>query len=324
MIPLQQAILHFPGIGTAKAKWLHDAGIVCWNDFLTHEPPDSLKKQWPGLQEFAEQNIQAEKNNDIQFFIDRLEVQDRWRLLQRFWNLCHFIDIETSGMDCDAHITVISVWNGQELKLFLNGENLDDFPEYALAIPFAVTFNGSTFDVPVIKRYFNLPDFPVPHVDLRWVCNRCNLSGGLKAIERQLDVKRPQDVDGTDGMDAIVLWNDWNNTKNTDAKAHLLRYCAADTIALQHVTAKVINHQASDAWRVHANVTNAWDCLQKTVPPPETTFTSTTNKPHIQDNLRHTEVQMAATDLKPETLGANQLSELQHRLKAFLNRKRAH
>ena len=45
-----------------------------------------------------------------------------------------------------------------------------------------VTFNGSVFDLPLLKRHFSdiIPD--IPHIDLRFLCAKLGLKGSLKDI----------------------------------------------------------------------------------------------------------------------------------------------
>ena len=91
----------------------------------------------------------------------------------------------------------------------LAGRDLELFPALAREWTVLVTFNGLSFDVPILRRAF--PDWTPPeaHVDLRHVLARLGHDGGLKAIERRLamlNLKRPAHLDGIDGWDACSLY----------------------------------------------------------------------------------------------------------------------
>lgn len=301
--PLRQAFTHFPNIGPARLKMLREAGIRCWEDIGPFPPPelDNWISFWPPLYQTALDCREADAADDIQFFIDCLAPQDRWRLLHKHWSQCAFLDIETGGLDFEADITVISVFHQHRVHLFVKDENLDDFPDYLLTLPFIATYNGSTFDIPKITRYFNLPPLPVPHVDLRWLCHRLDLTGGLKPIEQMLGIVRPQDLQGTDGNDAIMLWQQWLSRHDDMARYRLLKYCAADTLSLQLVTDQILERNGCPVADRPAQAA-IWAVLEQ-IPKP---------------------LQSAAPPSAPADEDAQDmsLSSLQGRLKALLNRKK--
>lgn len=318
-LQLQQALRHLPAIGPVRLEALRQLGVSSWTDLL--QAPDSLLRQTlpanaiPIIRREAQRDLDAAARGDIAHFIDRLHVADRWRLLLRHWPQCVFLDIETAGLERDADITVIACWNGTQLRLFVNGENLDDFPDFLLDAQLLVTFNGSTFDLPIIRQTFALPaDLLPPHVDLRWICRRCDLTGGLKAIEQTLGLKRPHDLVGTDGQEAIDLWQRWNAHHDTRARTHLLRYCAADTIALRHVAAAVLHQTANQDQepdhdrdtRFDVSPDDDWRTLERQLPAPPMTAAATTT-------TTTTTRAADAPSLLPPSLRA--------RLQAFLARK---
>jgi uncharacterized protein YprB with RNaseH-like and TPR domain len=67
------------------------------------------------------------------------------------------------------------------------------------------TYNGHCFDLPIIRNQLGL-DLRSRYEsrDLRWICQRLGITGGQKAIEQQIGVRRQ--LSGLDGRDAIVLW----------------------------------------------------------------------------------------------------------------------
>jgi len=294
----RQAFRHFPGIGEKRLQKLREAGILRWEDFPEQCPASlsCLAKQWGRLYDFAQENLLAAKQRNWNFFAENLVSQDRWRLLAAAWEQAVYLDIETSGVDYQAEVTVISCWDGQQLRLFVRNENLDDFLEYAETVPLFATFNGSLFDIPVLERCFHVPEIsPAAHLDLRWVCRQAGLEHGLKSIEGQLGIRRPADLQECDGQEAVWLWQRWQSQGHAAARNKLLRYCAADTIALQAVAAKVLGryqitapHLTSpdDLWSVLnrqippiADVQPPQPEMPRKVSPPEETFPNTFNDP---------------------------------------------
>jgi uncharacterized protein YprB with RNaseH-like and TPR domain len=96
-----------------------------------------------------------------------------------------------------------------------------------------VTFNGTTFDLPLLLGQY--PDLPLdqPHLDLCVLGRRLGYRGGLKAIERQLGISRMNELDGLSGDDAIRCWNRWRHRRDLEARALLLRYNEADCVNLE-------------------------------------------------------------------------------------------
>ncbi|MBR6057791.1 MAG: ribonuclease H-like domain-containing protein [Victivallales bacterium] len=303
--PLRQAFTHFPNIGPVRLKMLLEAGIRSWEDIGPFPPPElhAWNAFWPPIYQTAIECREADAANDIQFFIEHLAPQDRWRLLHKHWPQCAFLDIETSGLDFDADITVISVFYQHQVQLFVKDENIDDFPDFLLTLPFIVTYNGSTFDIPKITRFFNLPPLPVPHIDLRWLCQRLDLTGGLKPIEQMLGIIRPQDLQGTDGDDAIQLWQQWQAFHAPHARYLLMKYCAADTLSLELVTDRILEQHGFPV-AARPQQAQIWSALEQISKP---------DRPAVEPSA-----------VQPVQEEQTTIASLQNRLKDFLNKKRHH
>jgi uncharacterized protein YprB with RNaseH-like and TPR domain len=94
-----------------------------------------------------------------------------------------------------------------------------------------VTFNGSSFDLPIIRKrlYANLQrDFE--HCDLLYICRRRGLRGGLKRVETLLGIART--TAGISGWDAPRLWNRYETTGDRAALDLLLQYNREDVVNL--------------------------------------------------------------------------------------------
>lgn len=105
----------------------------------------------------------------------------------------------------------------------------DELAQYDLL----VTFNGASFDLPVLLATFQ--DLPLnqPHIDICCLGRQLGYRGGLKAIERQLGIQRSSELQGMSGDDAVRLWNRWRHTRDEGARARLLAYNEADCVNLQ-------------------------------------------------------------------------------------------
>jgi len=124
--------------------------------------------------------------------------------------------------------------NGRTTTL-VNGVDLDgdSLSEALKGTKLLVTFNGRSFDIPLLDFNFPFSVPRVPHFDLRHGCARIGLRGGLKRIERVLGIARPQEVDYVTGEQAAYLWKLWERKGNENALGLLCRYNEEDTKNLE-------------------------------------------------------------------------------------------
>jgi uncharacterized protein YprB with RNaseH-like and TPR domain len=91
-------------------------------------------------------------------------------------------------------------------RVYLRGRDLQAFPEATAGWKVIVTFNGASFDLPILRRAFPGWRPPLAHVDLRHLWWRLGHRGGLKLLEKEVGVGRPDHLDGVDGWEAVRLW----------------------------------------------------------------------------------------------------------------------
>jgi uncharacterized protein YprB with RNaseH-like and TPR domain len=229
---LKNTFIHIQGIGTKTEKSLWLKGIRKWGDFLKHSDTIISAGRDPFVSAQIEDSI---KNiNDIRFFNDRLPASDSWRLFDEFKDRAVYLDIETSGTDYLGidEITVIGLYDGGQIHTFVNGRNMEDFEEAISIYDLVITFNGSCFDLPFIRRYFPGISLPPGHIDLRFFLKKLGFKGGLKAIEKEFGIGRDSAIDGMDGFEAIRLWNafKWGDNRALDL---LIQYNRADIVNLE-------------------------------------------------------------------------------------------
>src|SRR5262249_8317964 len=133
---------------------------------------------------------------------------EQWRAFSSFQKKVAYLDIETTGGMDPLSLTVVGMYDGIRLRQFIRGDNLDEFPQAIADTQMIVTFFGTGFDLPFLRRAFRM-EFPQLHVDLCYLLKRLGHSGGLKKVERSLGLHRSKETDGLDGMDAVRLWREY-------------------------------------------------------------------------------------------------------------------
>lgn len=238
---IESAFLQFKGVGEKTCTILKDCGIKNWYDFLNHKEKLPLSQnRIQSIEKEIHNYLRALEKDDIEFLVNQFKGPDQWRILARYFESLSYFDIETSGLNYDSYITLIVCYHKGRLYQFVKNENLEEFLDLLTEVELLVSFNGASFDVPWIRNYFHIPTLPCPHIDLRWICKRIGLEGGLKFIEKNLEIKRPYDLIGVDGFEAVLLWDKWDYWSDEDAKEKLIRYCSADVLSLKVVASKVL------------------------------------------------------------------------------------
>jgi uncharacterized protein len=228
---IENTFIHIQGIGPGTEKGIWQQGIKDWDGFLSHRGTVTSQKK----DALIRMELEASRQNrhNIGYFADRLPVSETWRLFGAFKKRAAYLDIETSGeMTGNDLITVIGLYDGEEVHSFINGRNLQAFEAAVSAFDLLITFNGAGFDLPIIRRHFPGISLPPGHIDLRFLLNRLGYRGGLKRIEKTLGISRDSSIDGMDGLDAIRLWNAYT-WGDRDALDLLIRYNAADILNLK-------------------------------------------------------------------------------------------
>ena len=204
---LTSTFIHVQGIGYTTERRIWDMGALTWERFLEMRPELKLSEGKKSLiLSTVEESVLRLADRDYAYFADVLAPRDHWRALSEFGGELAYLDIETTGCGYDDQITVIGLYDGYDMRSFVRGINLDEFPEAMSRFKMLVTFFGSGFDLPMIRRTFPRLRVDQLHVDLCFLLKRIGLSGGLKKIEGQLGINRRPETEGLDGLDAVRLW----------------------------------------------------------------------------------------------------------------------
>ena len=259
LTPIERTFCHIPGIGIRRERALWESGVLDWNALA-----DAAHSRFPSsageITRLCEKSRAAFDGGDWRFF-SSLPRGASWRLFSSFDGPTGYLDIETTSVSIeDAFITVIGLYTADTVYCFMsNFEDLDGAPpvtpgEHRIVIaPIhrfeevfgtlkkVVTFNGTTFDLPIIRNWFPLLDYDsVIHLDLKFALRSLGIRGGLKKLEKIFGIERPEKLDGLNGRDAVNLWLRFRQRADQKALATLLDYNIQDILNLEPLTRWVI------------------------------------------------------------------------------------
>ena len=147
-----------------------------------------------------------------------------------------YLDIETDRKGDMCVIGIFLEYNGfvQLYGKDITTNNVEMIMKNANTV---VTFNGDSFDIPMIKKYLDL-DLKVTHdsLDLFKVKKGLGIKGGLKELEKMFGIKRK--TEGVNGYQAMLLWERYirrgrvGEKDRLDALNLLLEYNKEDVLNL--------------------------------------------------------------------------------------------
>jgi hypothetical protein len=201
------------------------------------------------------------------YFADRLQTNQHWRLFPEFRSSTAYLDIETTGLGYGAFITTIAVYDGKSIYHYVKDVNLCDFARDIKRYSLLVTYNGKCFDLPFIERQFGIR-MDQAHIDLRYVLKSLGYTGGLKGCEKSFGIDRDE-LSGVDGFFAVLLWHDFVKNRNPRALETLLAYNIQDVVNLETLLVLAYNLKLKE--------TPFHDALRLSLPaPPELPFRADT------------------------------------------------
>ncbi|MEA3430746.1 MAG: ribonuclease H-like domain-containing protein [Nanoarchaeota archaeon] len=204
---LKSTFVHIPRVSRDFEKRLWTSNILDWDGFLNSSNTELNNSKRQIITEHVLKSMQALENQDFDFFLENIPSNQHWRLYPELKDNCCFLDIETTGLSKRRDdVTVIGLYNGNESKIYVKGQNLDEFQNEIKKYKMIITYNGKCFDVPFLKAKFPEVDFNKFHIDLRFVMREIGYSGGLKYIEKAVGIKRNDELQDIDGFEAVRLW----------------------------------------------------------------------------------------------------------------------
>jgi uncharacterized protein YprB with RNaseH-like and TPR domain len=229
---LESTFRILPGIGPSRERELWAKGFVRWGDLpaegaiLSPRIDDRLRAAVAEARELW-------ARGDVEALAARLPLSVRWRLWPAFEARTCFLDIECDGRG--ETVTVVGVFDAEGPHAFVHGVNLEvaALNEVLARSAIVVTFNGTSFDLPVLRRAFPEIALPPVHVDLLHLWRRLGERGGLKTLEKRMGLPRPGTVEGLDGFAAVRLWQRWELDRDGEALRRIVEYNLYDCIQLR-------------------------------------------------------------------------------------------
>jgi uncharacterized protein len=218
------------GIGPWRERELWANHIETWGDFETQA------RQQTVISKTIDQSLLAAIEHcrssmlDIVTLSSAIAAREHWRLYRHFESTTAFIDLEA---DAERSPTVLGLLDAQGVASFRRDLQFQGAENRLAQSKIWVTFNGGAFDLPILDKLFPHLARPLAHIDVKVLLAKLKLTGGLKQIELNLNLGRPEHVRNLDGRSAIALWNDWSLATNRLALQRLVEYNLYDTVNLK-------------------------------------------------------------------------------------------
>jgi hypothetical protein len=228
------------GIGEKLERRLWGEGLLTWEDFLSSPAPEFISPERKGQFDAVLSDCLRElSTRNSKYFRGVVKGREHWRLFDSFRGEAVCLDIETNGFQPDSggYVTMVGLYDGFDYKCLVRGNGLtpDDLLREVSGYKYLITFFGSGFDLPFIKRSLGV-DIDQPHFDLCFGARRLGLRGGLKKLEARMGFRRDEAVSGMDGYDAVLLWEKFRRGSE-EALDLLVRYNREDTVNLMGIAA---------------------------------------------------------------------------------------
>ena len=230
-------------ITAAKEKKIWEQGILSWNDFLKSGKISGIsaaaKRYYD--RKIVEARQQLYEGNSG-YFASVMPQIEHWRLYDFFKEEAVYLDIETDSLSDNCDVTMVGLFDGYDTKTMIRRMNLDwqmlrrELEKYKIV----VSFNGSVFDLPFIRKRYGEVIPQLPHFDLRFGCSKIGLNGGLKTVEKELGIRRSNSVvEGMYGGDAAQLYRMWRGSGDEYYLRLLVEYNEEDVINLKKIAGHV-------------------------------------------------------------------------------------
>src|SRR3989338_6860857 len=231
---IKNSFIFLPKVSHTKEQSIWQQGINGWDDFLNTKNVAGISPKIKGYYDLCLTRAKKELQEDNALhFYERMPNVEAWRLYEYFKEQTCFLDIETVGYN--GYITIVGLYDGYDTKIMVKDINLnmkvlkEELAKYKLLI----TFNGSSFDLPCLNRYYPGCVPKTAHIDLRHACKKIGLTGGLKMIEQQVGIKRPEHLKAIGGDQTIDLWRAYKASGDKEYLDLLVQYNEEDIINLK-------------------------------------------------------------------------------------------
>ncbi|WP_227357071.1 ribonuclease H-like domain-containing protein [Haladaptatus salinisoli] len=244
---IENSFIPVRGVGEKTERKLWRNGVTHWDEF---DPSFVGSKTGDRIESFIATASEQLDDGNSRFFASEFPSGESWRLYENFRPNTCFFDIETTGLSHHSSVvTTVSLHRDGETKTLVRGDDLtrDALRRELDGADLLVSFNGKRFDQPFLEYEFDL-SFDTPHVDLMYPCKRLGLTGGLSAVESELEIGRGgMDISGED---AVRLWYRYE-AGDEGALDTLVRYNQYDTRNLETILDHVCDTLHEDVFARH-------------------------------------------------------------------------
>ncbi len=234
---LTSTFVHCRGVGSQTEQSLWRQGATHWDTYLDDVDRWQVHpSRRASLELGLDKSQRALDAGEFQYFGLTLPPSERWRSYPEFRDGIGYLDIETDGGVEAESITMVGLYFEHKFQVFIKGENLGSFPDAVERCSVLVTYFGTGFDIPMLKKAFPQLPFDQIHIDLCPTLRRLGLRGGLKSVEEQLGISRASETQGLSGWDAVHLWRQYLRG-NDGALDTLIAYNREDCVNLEFLMA---------------------------------------------------------------------------------------
>lgn len=246
---IDRSFIMLPGVGIETERRIWTQGVNSWEQFISSPHLAGISDiRLSQLQSQAREISGSVSERNIKRLTELLPPSEHWRLLEGWNDRYACLDIEIARLSNKLCPVILSVLRGETCTTLVRGDGLywSAFDELLRGADFLVTFNGSSFDLPLLERH-GYSIGRIVHLDLRRFCHRVELNGGLKSIEEQLDIQRSRELEFSTSEQVSYLWQLWESKGSKNALDLLIAYNRRDTCSLS-VIAKEIYRRYSEIY----------------------------------------------------------------------------
>ena len=229
---IRNSFIFLEKISIGKEKNIWKQGVKDWNHFLNCNDINGISKNKKHYYDRKIEEAQkALKEENYNYFLGKLPQKEMWRFYDLLKDECCFLDIEIDGK---GKIILVGISDYFNSNFFVRNVNLgkDGIENELAKYKMIITFNGESLKIEINQI----------HIDLKPLCVNLGLVGGLKEVERILNLKRPSHLYGN----PIDLWQAFHASGDKEYLDLLIEYNKEDCENLKMVMEYVWKKMSED------------------------------------------------------------------------------